>query len=645
MNIVPRISIAALAAVLCAAFVVACSDDPMRGTNPALPKKDRTCFDYRQYLHAVGQIDISGEANAVAADSGFVYLAVGSNGLQIVDVNDPRAPALRGAVAADEPVLDVAVGQGIACLACGREGLVLVDVADPDAPRVAGSADTPGSAMGVTVTGTTAFVADNVIGLMLFDVGDPTSPVPLGVDNTPGEAQDVAVSGAFAYVTDTQLGMRIVNVSDLMNPWLVTSLALSGTPGAIALENGLAYVAAGASGLHIIDISTPGAEAVVSTFDTPGSAEGVAVFAAHAFVADGDRGVRVADVSVPTAPVDKNVAATLGTAVDVALAEGLAFVAQGPEGLRIIDSSNPAPPTLFDRIAPQGGSAVRAITTDSVFVYGTSLGAGELLVAEADAHGQLRLRGSAGAPQGVLDLACADGYVYLAAEPGEVHRYDVRNPDAPTGNFYALFAAGAERLAVADSVLYAASGGETISILPIGSAGPPVQLRIAGARTRAIAVDSAFAYVGSEMGELLVVQVDNPASPQLLARFLADGAAEDVCIEGDRLYLLTSDAASSGRNGVAVYDISYPDIPRRAAFVPVTVRGKRMGAVRGVAYVAAGRGGLEVVDLSSPTGARVIGAIGTDGESAQVSISSWIVFVADGESGLYTAPVQECAGE
>jgi hypothetical protein len=617
----------------------------LRNTRLALPKKDRTCFDYQAYLHAVGQIDVAGEANAVAADGAFAYLAVGSNGLQIVDVSDPHAPALRGAVSTGEPALDVALGQGIVCLACGREGLVLVDVADPDAPRITGSADTPGSAKGVAVSGTTAFVADDVIGLMLFDVGDPTSPVPLGVDNTPGEARNVAVSGAFAYVTDAQLGMRIVNVTDIMNPWFVRSLVLSGTPGAIVVEDGFAYIAAGASGLHIIDISTPGAEAVVSTFDTPGSAEGVAALAAHVFVADGARAVRVIDVSTPTAPVDKNVAATSGAAVDVVLADGLAFVAQGSEGLRIIDSSNPTPPTLFDRIDPSEGSAVHAITTDSVFVYGTSLGAGELFVAEVDAHGRLRLRGSTGAPQGVLDLVCADGYVYLAAEPGEVHRYDVRNPDAPTGQFCALFAVGAERLAVADSVLYAASGGEIISILPFGSDDPPVQLRIPGAKTRAIAVDSAFAYVGSERGELLVVQVDDPASPQVLARMLVDGAAEDMRIEGDRLYILTSDRAPSGRNGIAVYDIFYPDIPRRVAFVPITVGGKRMAMSLAVAYVAAGRGGLEIVDVSSPATARVIGAIGTDGESAQVSISSWVVFVADGESGLYTAPVQECAGE
>jgi hypothetical protein len=192
-------------------------------------------------------------------------------------------------------------------------------------------------------------------------------------------------------------------------------------------------------------------------------------------------------------------------------------------------------------------------------------------------------------------------------------------------------------------VLYAASGNEILSILPIGSDAPPVQLRILGARTRAIAVDGAFVYVGSELGELFVVQVEDPASPRVLARFIADGAAEDMRIEGDRLYLLTSDAATFGTNGIAVYDISYPDSPLRKTFLPTTVRGRRMAVARSVAYVAAGRGGLEVVDVADPASARVIGAIGTDDESAQVAVTSWIVFVADGESGLYAAPVQECA--
>ena len=67
------------------------------------------------------------------------YVAVGSAGMDIVDVTDPTAPTLLSNFDSAGNTVDLVVDQRIAYLANESAGIELVDVEDPSAPFLRGA--------------------------------------------------------------------------------------------------------------------------------------------------------------------------------------------------------------------------------------------------------------------------------------------------------------------------------------------------------------------------------------------------------------------------------------------------------------------------------------------------------------------------
>jgi hypothetical protein len=107
----------------------------------------------------------------------------------------------------------VQVVNSTAYVADDDEGLQIVDVSDPAAPALLGSYDTPGDARGVQVVNSTAYVADDDEGLQIVDVSDPAAPALLGAYDTPGDARGVQVVDDLVYVADLSGGLQILRVS------------------------------------------------------------------------------------------------------------------------------------------------------------------------------------------------------------------------------------------------------------------------------------------------------------------------------------------------------------------------------------------------------------------------------------------------
>ena len=82
---------------------------------------------------------------------GLAYVADGSSGLQIVDISNPAAPFIRGAVDTPGDASDVIVAGALAYIADGTSGLQIIDVSNPAAPKLVRSVATPGTARGVDV--------------------------------------------------------------------------------------------------------------------------------------------------------------------------------------------------------------------------------------------------------------------------------------------------------------------------------------------------------------------------------------------------------------------------------------------------------------------------------------------------------------
>ena len=189
--------------------------------------------------------------NAVAKDvylSGTkAYVAAWMAGLLIIDVSNPKAPILLGSYDTPGDARGIYISGNTAYVADGNlqgtaggvlsgiqievsGGLQIIDVSNPKTPALLGSCNIPSSAKGIYVSGGVAYIvadegnltknADGNFefrsvpnpngGLQIIDVSNLKSPVWLGSYDTPGIAWSVYVSANTPYVVDVNGGLRII---------------------------------------------------------------------------------------------------------------------------------------------------------------------------------------------------------------------------------------------------------------------------------------------------------------------------------------------------------------------------------------------------------------------------------------------------
>lgn len=273
--------------------------------------------------------------------------------------------AISGTVTADVPVVvtvftpstlsetvipgyanNVDVAQDYAYVAAGSAGLVILNINDPANPVIVATLDTPGNANDVRVVGSTAYVADGSSGLQIIDVSTPSSPSILSSVNTTGEANDVVVKDTRAYVADGEAGLRIIDVSDPSAPTTLGAVDTPGTAWGVAVSGDFAVVADRDSVL-IIDAAVPITPRIVGRADLPSSyALDLEVVNRFAYVATYGAGLQLVDFSVPTDP--RVTAGAFGFSLkDIALANRYAVGAEAgfPNAIPIFDLGDPGDPT------------------------------------------------------------------------------------------------------------------------------------------------------------------------------------------------------------------------------------------------------------------------------------------------------------
>jgi hypothetical protein len=259
---------------------VAADDDGLRifdVSDPALPQE-------------VGMCAPSFDLRAVCVQGGYAHIA-DATGLDVIDVSDPQHPVLTGSLALPRDAEGIALADTFAFVADAGNGLYIVNVANPAAPAIVGNIDTY-RAQGVAVQGNCAFVADASRGLKTVDVSNPAAPVLLDTFDT-GNAYGVAVEGNYAYVADRTNGLVIVNISDPANLSLAGDLDLGDDGYNVTLQYPYAYVGANNRGLAVVDVRDTAAPILAGYYDTPGRARGIALSNRHVFVADYSRGLQI----------------------------------------------------------------------------------------------------------------------------------------------------------------------------------------------------------------------------------------------------------------------------------------------------------------------------------------------------------------
>lgn len=172
-------------------------------------------------------MDIMGE---VLRDTLFIYVVASwgtYQGLNLFDASIPGYLVQRGpTVHMPASSYGVFPLNGYVYIASGQWGLQIVDARDPDNSVHIGGVDTPGNARDVWISGNKAYVADGLKGVSVINIEDPTNPILMNSFDLPGYSRGIYVENDTAFVATGRSGLQIVDFTDFENPKVISILEL-----------------------------------------------------------------------------------------------------------------------------------------------------------------------------------------------------------------------------------------------------------------------------------------------------------------------------------------------------------------------------------------------------------------------------------
>ncbi len=174
----------------------------------------------------------------------YAYVAtVGGNA--IIDVSNPASPV--EVVALPVPnIADMKRMGSYLYVAAGSDGLEILDVSNATNPFLVGELDTPGIAVGVAHRrdqSAYTYIADRDSGLQVIQTTAPAAPVQVGHLATSDQLTDIAAGDYFIFAALEDSGIAVIQAGNPGNPRIFASSPVPYRIQGIALGNGIIITA------------------------------------------------------------------------------------------------------------------------------------------------------------------------------------------------------------------------------------------------------------------------------------------------------------------------------------------------------------------------------------------------------------------
>lgn len=536
-----------------------------------------------------------------AADS-RVYVPLGRT-LAVWDYGNPAAPR-RYASPAPAPGVIQSVTRGGRYLYaswregdCRRGGVAVYDASNPWRPRLVRVIDDYAQDVFMTCTAGIAvakgrlYLADTENGLYVGDLSDPREPVFQRSQVGFGVATRIAAAGDQLWLSGSGfVGGAQIRAIDISVPDVPVETASYASPDTSIFD--VTFQAPYAYGfghaMSVLDLSSPQQIALVGQAEMPyGATTGLRI-GDHVF-SGGFHGLDVWSVQAPEQPtfLANHPLRTFSAIHSLPLARpGFGLMLGTDDRMLALDGRIPAQPALAStRVQAGGVNAVDAVRMGEFTL---------LLQAE---YG--------------LTVADPDTLVPLA-------RFEADLPDDPQARAF-------EGMAIAGDIAYLAAWGYGLIVVDLSDPLQPLEIgRLPYPFASSVEVEGDRLYLGKNTNgpALAVVDIADPAQPQLLADWSMPDAPWDMVVEGNLLF-----AAERGTfelaGGVRVLDVSDPlDIVQLARWDGDcdSVGSLSLDAARDRLYLAC-RSGLRILDVSNPAAPALLGGANADGYSTFAAVA------------------------
>jgi hypothetical protein len=402
-----------------------------------------------------------------------------------------------------------------------------------------------------------------------------------------GFIYDLKVKDSMVFLAWEGLGLSIINISDISNPQQIGFVEIKGFLPAIEFyKDKLFYATNSSIGLNMIDISNPSEPEIVKTYDG-GSINKMIARDNYLYVSGGRKGMTIFEI----------------------MEDNSLLKVHGRDDFYSYD--------LEIR-----GNTMYVTTADSVLVIEISIPSvpQPLGAFKIDYSYKCRLYKN-------LIIGC--GF--------SIKSIDISNLDQPLFiNEINLGGVAAHNLIVKDDLVYVATDRLGLKIFSIDESG---KLRFkkehkTQSYAYAIAVKDETVFLAQSYQGILVFDVSNPSSPQMVSSIINENPTSLIIKDN---YLLCSNY------GLQIFDISNPHYLVEITYVDLNTKSHEIKIIGNMVYLASGTNGLIIFDVSDMYNPIKIGEYDTPGTAYGVDIKENLAYIADLDEGLRIVDITDPA--
>ena len=525
----------------------------------------------------------SGEVWAIEVSGDYAYIAAGANGIQVVNISNPKQPLLENSLDTQGYSIDIKIEKGLAFIADGYNGLQIIDL---HANTYLGDYNTPDAALALAISGSYCFLACGQEGLQIVNTSNPAEPVFIyGLDNL-GKVLDIDIQGEFAYLAVGEADIKIVGISNPEEPELVGSCLTPAGANCIEVAGGYAYVTFSSPyGLQAIDISDPYSPLPAGLYNIPGVSLGLAIEENSVYVANWLSGLEILDISNPQELIQSGRYATIGALRALAINGNYAYVAgidrKTQDGiLQILDITDKKYPGVLGSLAVEALISGITVSNEYAYLAMPDIGLGIVNIASPNQPYPINIYNTTG---NALGLAIEGHCAYVAADTEGLLVIDISNPANPF-----LFGS-------------------------LALNGSCVGIKIKGG----------YAYILDLENGISIVDISNPQRPLLAGSYVIPGKWRDLAIEGDYIYLCDE------LSGLHVFNIAVPDNIIYISQLAIDGNTVNIAIADNYVYLTDIHYGLKIIDITDPKNPYPAGHYYTHGYAWDVAINESHAYIAD----------------
>jgi hypothetical protein len=441
----------------------------------------------------------------------------------------------------------------------------------------------------------------------------------------------------------------------------------------IALQGNTVYVADSKFGVSAIDVSQPSSPRVISSLDVPIQGQKIAVSGSYALVYGFksflskpepdigsivvNKGVYVVDISNPSSLRLRGAVESYSYS-DLFVADDLLFALRVGV-LEVIDfKTNPDSPSIVGIYTGLSNTVTSGIYVSGSFIYiANGFGGIKVIKYTKSPAGSVTFTEAGSLSGSYLGSVFVEANrLYIASTGSDIHAFDI----TIDGNNVVLEQIANftgphpfKKFVVRDGFMYA-PGNRSFSVIDFRDLAnitswstPNSGSWMSGGNGSANGLDVSLsgnkAYVATEDGGMMVVDVSNPSSPNISTSYNSGLSAKRVIfsnpyvvVMGSRYFMVETEPVSSVSTNPGFYliDISNPSSPVLRGQLEIAGNYLDMTIVDDLAFVTK-VGSLSVIDFkTNPNVPSVVGSYTGLVRPTGISVSGDFVYIANGNGGI-----------